>query len=127
MHPNEYDDPEQPHGNLHDDIDIDNMTLKTLMRIFLCDAASAALMAEKNDTGGDDFHILLTELERTFHEIKTTLGHNPPSTGSRRCSVRDCHATRLLRGCERTASLLGGNGPENPAVSSGLGNVERCS
>ena len=111
------------HDNLLDDTDVYNMTLRTLLRLFLCNAAEAALMAEKNDTGGDDFHILLTALERTIDEIKTFMGNDPPSTGSRRCSVRDCPATRLLRGCKGTASLLGGYGDKNPATSSDVGDV----
>ena len=122
MTPNQYDDPEMPHGDRHHGWDacIEDESPPTYFPF--PDTLCGRLLQQLYEASHTEFGVVLEELERTIDEINTSLGKNPASTGSRRGGVRDCYAIRLLRGNPRTACLLGGDRGQRAAAGSDLGN-----
>lgn len=57
-----------------------------------------------------------------YVKIQTNLGGDPPSTGSRRCRVRDILPGRLLSGDPRACRKLGSNRTRRAPAGSGVGN-----
>jgi len=122
MSPNEYDDPEMPHGDRDDGTDERFEEDYTAPYFPFPDTLCGQLLQQLYEATLTEFGVVLEELERTIHEINTTLGKDPASTGSRRSGVRDCDAVRLLRGNPRTACLLGRDRKARTAADPALGN-----
>lgn len=67
----------------------------------------------------------LTDAGEIYAKIKTIMGCNPPSTGSRRARLRDFLPGRMFCGDPRASGKLGSGGRQGAAPGTGMGNADR--
>jgi len=91
MTPNQYDDPEMPHGDLNDENLHEPDKTMCLLQTIEGNVRTAALLFTAAGERTPSFFNCIELIERATNEIKTPLGENPASTGSRRGRVCDVH------------------------------------